>query len=99
VPFASATLWVVPFTVTSSSSLADVMTVDVGSGVDDDTPAPADACVTLIVCAPTASPEPEARDEIPSGAAPEPTSKLPVATTSTGEATVPAEICVEPVAS
>ncbi len=61
--------------------------------------APDDDWVTVMVCAPEARPDAAPKEAMPRPAPPEPTSRSPDATTSLGEATVPAEIWVDPVAS
>src|SRR5580658_4583135 len=62
------------------------------------TVAPAEACVTAIVCAPRSRPLP-AIDATPSPDPPDATSNGPLATTSFAEATVPLETNVLAVAS
>jgi len=69
------------------------------SGDVPPTVAPEEDWVTVMLCAPAASPLAGPNDAIPRAAPPEPIRRLPVVTTSSGDATVPAEICVEPVAS
>ena len=69
------------------------------SGVPAATVAPAEAWVTLIEWAPTERPEPAVNEARPSADPPDPTSMLPEATTSSVDATVPWDICVDPVAS
>ncbi len=88
-----------PLTFTSSWSFALVIVELAASGVPADTVAPAEAWVTLIEWAPTERPDPPENEARPSADPPEPTRTLPDATTSSVEATVPWDICVDPVAS
>jgi hypothetical protein len=64
-----------------------------------DTVAPEDDWVTAMSWSPVASPVPAAIDVMPSAAPPEPTRSAPEVTMSFGDATVPAEIWVDPTAS
>src|SRR5271157_4636700 len=92
-------VWATPFTVTSSWSFDPLMIVLGASGVPAATVAPADDWVTVMVWSPAARPGPAAIEVIPRAAPPEPTRPVPEAATSLGDATVPAEIWVDPTAS
>src|ERR1700728_2402197 len=75
------------------------MVVLAGRGVVPDTAAPVEAWVTAIVWSPAARPVPAPSDVMPSAAPPEPMRTDPDVTMSSGDATVPAEIWVDPTAS
>ncbi len=98
-PAASVKLCAAPSITTSSWSFDAPMVVLAAIAVPPDTVAPEDDWVTAIVWFPVASPVPAPMDVMPSAAPPEPTRTVPDATMSFGEATVPAEICVDPIAS
>ena len=75
------------------------MVVLAATGVPPDTVAPEDDWVTVIVWLPVVRPAPASMDVMPRAAPPEPMRTVPEVTMSFGEATVPAEICVDPTAS
>src|ERR1700722_16304284 len=75
------------------------MVVLAAAAVLADTVAPEDDWVTAIAWLPAARPAPASMEVMPSAAPPEPMRTVPDATMSFGEATVPAEICVDPPAS
>ena len=99
VPAASVMLWATPSIWTSSWSFDAPIVVLAARGVVAEMVAPADDCVTAIVWLPVARPEPALMDVMPRAVPPEPTRMEPEATMSFGDATVPAEIWVEPTAS
>ncbi len=90
--------WVPSIDTDSWSFEPVVMVVVVGRALAPSTVAPADAWVTAMVWAPSASPLP-ASEAIPRPEPPDATSKSPLATTSLAEATVPEETRVSAVAS
>ena len=75
------------------------MVVLAASGVVPDTVAPEEDWVTAMVWSPAARPLSAAMDVMPRAAPPEPTRIVPDVTMSFGDATVPAEIWVDPTAS
>ena len=75
------------------------MVVLAATGVVPDTVAPEEDWVTAMVWSPAARPVSAAIDVMPSAAPPEPTRIDPDVTMSSGDATVPAEIWVDPTAS
>ena len=92
-------LWATPSISTSSWSFDAPIVVVAASGDVPETVAPEDDCVTASVWVPAARPEPASNDAMPTAAPPEPIRSEPDATMSFGDATVPAEIWVDPMAS
>ena len=74
------------------------MVVEDGSVEEEVALAPAEACVTEILCCPNVRPEPD-MEEIPIPDPPEASSRFPDVTTSPVEATVPLDIMESAVAS
>src|ERR1700735_723614 len=75
------------------------MVVLAATGVPPDTVAPEDDWGTAMVWLPEARPAPPSMEGMLSAAPPEPMRTEPVVTMSSGDATVPAEIWVDPIAS
>src|SRR5277367_6330722 len=84
---------------TSSWSFDVSIEVLSATGAVPETVAPADDWVTASVWLPVARPEPASKETRPRAAPPDPISMEPDATMSLGDATVPAEIWVDPTAS
>src|SRR5271169_5993937 len=83
---------------TSSWSFDAPMVVLAATGAVPETVAPADDWVTARVWLPVARPEPASNEVRPRAAPPDPIRIGPDATMSLGDATVPAEIWVDPTA-
>src|ERR1700722_131826 len=75
------------------------MVVLAAAAVLADTVAPEDDWVTAMAWLPEARPAPASMEVMPSAAPPEPMRTEPVVTMSFGDATVPADIWVDPIAS